>query len=120
MIIPDHGAVKYLRIASDDGAENLHEKDSNTSSVSKLQYIVLASDGVWDVLSIEEVKDIIQDCKRAHGATLRDALNPTSISTSSAASSAQLTASGDVIVGTSAHTRTASVTPLEGSYCHQE
>lgn len=44
IVIPDHGKVTYLKL----------ENEKN-----KLKYVIMASDGVWDALTIEEVIDCI-------------------------------------------------------------
>jgi serine/threonine protein phosphatase PrpC len=44
IVIPDHGKVTYLKL----------ENEKN-----KLKYVIMASDGVWDALTIDEVIDCI-------------------------------------------------------------
>eukprot|EP00600_Ochromonadales_sp_CCMP1393_P005280 CAMPEP_0174969248 /NCGR_PEP_ID=MMETSP0004_2-20121128/8640_1 /TAXON_ID=420556 /ORGANISM="Ochromonas sp., Strain CCMP1393" /LENGTH=340 /DNA_ID=CAMNT_0016218683 /DNA_START=1230 /DNA_END=2249 /DNA_ORIENTATION=- len=51
VVIHDHGKLKYINVRK-----------------TPLKYLVLASDGVWDVLSIEEVLSIID----SHGTTPSD------------------------------------------------
>jgi len=46
VVISDHGSIKYINLTS------CNEDDS-----ACIDYIILASDGVWDALSIDEIKD---------------------------------------------------------------
>ena len=45
VVIPDHGSIKYIHLTNSN-----NEEDS-------IDYIILASDGVWDALGIDEIKD---------------------------------------------------------------
>jgi hypothetical protein len=68
VVIADHGAIQYLRVPSFsnlDSSINNDNNGGNSNSVNnegdgdKLQYLILASDGVWDVMAIEEVMAVI-------------------------------------------------------------
>jgi len=59
VVIHDHGAVKYLQIRSDASIEGSQIKDVVMDPCKSLKYLILASDGVWDVLSIDEVIKVI-------------------------------------------------------------
>lgn len=47
-MIPNHGTVEYIDI-------------SNPKELDIPKYIILASDGLWDVMNIKEVVDIINN-----------------------------------------------------------
>ena len=47
-MISNHGKIKYIQTTS-------------TINDDDIQYIILASDGVWDALSIDEIKSIFHN-----------------------------------------------------------
>jgi len=66
VVIHDHGAVKYIQRNSNIASIG----DSQIKDPSKsLKYLVLASDGVWDVLSIDEVMNVIKSCAHQEDST---------------------------------------------------
>lgn len=46
VLLSDHGKIKYI-------------KTNTTVNDDDIQYVILASDGVWDALSIEEIKSCL-------------------------------------------------------------
>jgi hypothetical protein len=69
VVVHDHGKIKYMKLTSGSSTGENHINTPDGPPVNpdshRLQFLLIASDGVWDGLSIEEVLQIMRDEIRA-------------------------------------------------------
>ncbi len=70
VVVHDHGKIKYMKLTSGSSTQSTPVDSQNGGppvdpASRRLQFLLIASDGVWDGLSVEEVLQIVRDEIRA-------------------------------------------------------